>query len=156
DGNAAAECKSVCMVFVPVANLCAVGNVRTAESPYKAFYPVDAVRERCSAGCGDPECNRLGAAFLAYALECGGDLFQRLFPADPLPAGVCRCLGGGAPHGMQDAMRAVHQLGRGPAFGAQRVPCGMAGVGLDTNQCIVMYRVKRATTRTTQGAIATF
>ena len=141
-----------CNVLVPVADLGAVAVVRAAERVHQALHPLDGVRDRGPARGGDGERDGLGAGLGRKPAHLPGDGVERLVPRDPDPSGIGIALGTGALHRVEDAVRALHLLGRGLALRAERAAGRVGRVALDPDQAVVADHRDAAAPRSAQCA----
>src|SRR5690606_2625593 len=79
--------------------------------------------------------------------------FQRLVPADALPAGVGIAFGPCALAGVEQALLVVDQLGRRAALGADGLARRMQRIGLEGHEAAVLDNGGGATAGDTQGAV---
>ena len=78
---------------------------------------------------------------------------ERLVPANPLPTGIRIGFWPGALQGIAQAFRVIDQLGRGPPFGAERLPGRMRRIRLERDEAAVFRAGNRPATRDAQRAI---
>ena len=90
----------------------------------------------------------LGGVYLA------GQQVECFIPGNGLPARVAAVLGAGAAQRVQEAPRSMDGLWGGLGLDAQRLPGGMAGVGLDARQSAIFHGYPAAAARNAQGAVA--
>jgi hypothetical protein len=98
--------------------------------------------------------HRLRTIGLSQTPQGGRRQVQGLVPTEALPPGIRIALGAGTPHGVQETLGVVDQVGGGAPLGTQGLPRGMGRVGLDGDEPPILHDRDAAALGAAQGTVS--